>query len=54
MTWDDSEVRAVTARIAAGYDLVQYNPNGPGNPGLDLKYLLGVASLYGEFPPRRL
>lgn len=53
MTGDDAEARAVTARIAAGYDLVPYNPNGSGSPGLDLKYIFGVAALYGDFPPRR-
>ncbi|MHB1207598.1 MAG: hypothetical protein ACYCZX_18685, partial [Rhodospirillaceae bacterium] len=30
-----ASVRAVTAKIAAGYDLVPYNPQGIGSPGLD-------------------
>lgn len=50
---DHSGARAVTARIAAGYDLVPYNPNGAGSPGLDLKHIFGVASVFGDFPPRR-
>ncbi len=53
MAGDDLEARAVTARIAAGYDLVPYNPTGAGSPGLDLNHLFGVASLYGDFPRRR-
>lgn len=53
MTDDDIEARAVTAKIAAGYDLVPYNPNGTGSPGLDLRHIFGVAALFGDFPPRR-
>lgn len=50
---DESGAHAVTARIAAGYDAVPYNPNGAGSPGLDLTYLYGVAALYGDLPLRR-
>ncbi len=53
MTGEDSEARAMTARAAAGYDLVPYNPNGTGSPGLDIHNLFSVASVFGDFPPRR-
>lgn len=53
MTGDDTGARAATARIAAGYDAVPYNPNGVGSPGLDLQYLFGVAALYGDIRLRR-
>lgn len=49
---ENQDAREVTAKIAEGYDLVPYNPNGTGSPGLDPSHLFGVAALYGEFPGR--
>ena len=49
----DRDVRAVTASIAAGYDLVPYNPGGIGSPGLDPVYLFGLAALHGAVPLRQ-
>ncbi len=48
MSGENTAARAVTARIAAGYDLVPYNPSGAGNPGLDIPCLFGVAGLFGD------
>lgn len=48
----DIDVRAVTNKIAEGYDLVPYNPNGTGSPGLDPSQVFGVAALHGDFPVR--
>ena len=45
-----ASVRAVTAKIAAGYDLVPYNPQGIGSPGLDPVYVFGLAALYRDCP----
>lgn len=52
MNTGNGDARAATARIAADYDLVPYNPEGVGSPGLDLSCLFGVAALYDNVPPR--
>lgn len=48
-----AEVRAVTAKIADGYNRVPYKPKGKGSPGLDPYLLFGIAGTYGSFPLRR-
>ena len=49
----DSDVRAVTARIADGYNRVPYKPKGKGSAGLDPYLLFGIGGTYGAFPLRR-
>lgn len=52
MTDADTEVRAISARIAEGYNRVPYKPKGKGSPGLDPYLLFGIAGTYGDFALR--
>ncbi len=48
----DAEVRAISAKIAEGYNRVPYKPKGKGSPGLDPYLLFGIAGIYGDFALR--